>query len=201
MAGRKQFDVDTAVDGAMRVFWEHGYAEASLSRLLDATGLGRGSLYSTFGGKEELFQRSLLRYEERFATRMSLALRSHPTDPAAAVRAFYDAVLERLADPDVPAGCLITRLAAELAELDAPVRASVSEALRGQRAEIRAALAPAEGAVPAAELDDLALYVTAVNQSLTVLHLTGSPVEELRTVTDLAHAQVATALAAPHRTR
>lgn len=200
MAGRKQFDVDTALDGAMHVFWEHGYAEASLSRLLTATGLGRGSLYSTFGGKDELLQRSIRRYAELFAAPMSAALRSRPDDPTAAVRAFFDTVLARLADPEVPAGCLITRLAAETADLDAPLREVVADSLAGQRAEIRAALRPAEDALSAERLDDLALYAAAINQSLTVLHLAGTPVAELRTVADLAHEHVAAALAATPRT-
>ncbi|MEU6133265.1 TetR/AcrR family transcriptional regulator [Saccharopolyspora sp. NPDC047091] len=199
MAGRKQFDVDTALDGAMHVFWEHGYAEASLSRLLAATGLGRGSLYSTFGGKDELLERSVRRYAERFAAPMSAALRSQPDDPAAAVRAFFDTVLTRLADPDVPAGCLITRLAAETADLADPLREVVAESLAGQRAEIRAALRAAEGPLPAERLDDLALYAAAVNQSLTVLHLAGTPVTELRTVADLAHEHIAAALHTPGR--
>ncbi|MBB5067774.1 AcrR family transcriptional regulator [Saccharopolyspora gloriosae] len=194
MAGRKQFDVDVALDGAMHVFWEHGYAEASLSRLLAATGLGRGSLYSTFGSKEQLFRLSLHRYAELFGSRLSHALRAHPDDPVAAIRAFYDAVLERLAEPEVPAGCLITRLAAETAELDDPVRDAVGNALDGQRAEVRAALRPAEGTSSVTELDDLALYVSAVNQSLTVLHLAGTPLADLRTVADMAHSHVAAAL-------
>ncbi|WP_243789559.1 TetR/AcrR family transcriptional regulator [Saccharopolyspora gloriosae] len=194
MAGRKQFDVDTALDGAMHVFWEHGYAEASLNRLLTATGLGRGSLYSTFGGKEQLFRLSLQRYAELFGSRLTQALREHPDDPVAAIRAFYDAVLDRLANPEVPAGCLITRLAAETAELDEPVRDAVGNALNEQRAEVRAALRPAEKSLSGKELDDLALYVSAVNQSLTVLHVAGTPLEELRTVADMAHSHLAAAL-------
>lgn len=62
MSGRKQFDVDTALDQAMRVFWERGYTDASLDVVGSATGLGRGSLYGTFGGKDALFRQCLDRY-------------------------------------------------------------------------------------------------------------------------------------------
>lgn len=39
----------------MNVFWKHGFFGASLSQLLQATGLHKGSLYSAFKSKEDLF--------------------------------------------------------------------------------------------------------------------------------------------------
>ena len=53
------------VDDALRVFWTHGYPDTSLERLTAATGLGKGSLYSTFGSKDGLFVRALERYAEQ----------------------------------------------------------------------------------------------------------------------------------------
>ncbi len=58
MAGRKQFDVDEALRRAMLVFWRWGYSEASVDRLAEGTGLGRGSLYGTFGDKSTLFRKA-----------------------------------------------------------------------------------------------------------------------------------------------
>lgn len=66
MAGRKQFDVDEALRRAMHVFWRWGYSEASIDRLTEGTGLGRGSLYGTFGDKSTLFRKSLQRYAQTY---------------------------------------------------------------------------------------------------------------------------------------
>src|SRR4051794_11181886 len=66
VAGRKQFDVDDALRRAMHVFWRWGYSEASIDRLTEGTGLGRGSLYATFGDKSSLFRQSLQRYAQTY---------------------------------------------------------------------------------------------------------------------------------------
>lgn len=104
MSGRKQFDVDTALDQAMRVFWQRGYADASLDALGSATGLGRGSLYGAFGNKDALFRRCLDRYTSIYGAQYERALAAHPGDPVRAVETFFDVTLGRIADPSVPGG-------------------------------------------------------------------------------------------------
>ncbi len=58
----KQFDTDVALEAAMNVFWEHGYEASSLSELLKKMGIGKKSLYDTFGNKESLFLKALEHY-------------------------------------------------------------------------------------------------------------------------------------------
>ncbi|WP_346294280.1 TetR/AcrR family transcriptional regulator [Sphaerothrix gracilis] len=58
----KQFDTEVALEKAMRVFWEHGYEAASLSELLKQMGIGKKSLYDTFGNKQSLFLKALEHY-------------------------------------------------------------------------------------------------------------------------------------------
>ncbi|MEM9005454.1 MAG: TetR/AcrR family transcriptional regulator [Cyanobacteria bacterium P01_F01_bin.86] len=58
----KQFDTEVALEKAMRVFWEHGYEAASLSELLKNMGIGKKSLYDTFGNKQSLFLKALEHY-------------------------------------------------------------------------------------------------------------------------------------------
>jgi AcrR family transcriptional regulator len=189
MAGRKQFDVDSALDRAVTVFWQHGYADASLDRLTAATGLGRGSLYGTFGGKDALFRRALDRYSTTYGGRYERALAAHPGDPARAVEAFFEAALARIGDPDVPAGCLIAQSAAQSPTLTTGSAGHVRGLLDAQIARVRTAL-EGSGAAPAL-LDDLAVYVVAVNQSLAVLSRAGASEEQLRSVVRLACATVA----------
>lgn len=58
----KQFDIDTALAKAMDVFWANGYEAASLSELTETMGIGKKSLYDTFGNKQSLFLKSLEHY-------------------------------------------------------------------------------------------------------------------------------------------
>ena len=58
----KQFDTDVALSKAMEVFWAHGYEAASLSELLKRMGIGKKSLYDTFGNKQSLFLKALEHY-------------------------------------------------------------------------------------------------------------------------------------------
>ncbi|WP_051872146.1 TetR/AcrR family transcriptional regulator [Streptomyces sclerotialus] len=195
MAGRKQFDVGAALDRAMRVFWQRGYADASLDTLATATGLGRGSLYGTFGNKDALFRQCLDRYATVHGTRYEEALAAHPGDPVRAVAAFFDVTLARIADPSVPSGCLIAQSAAQSATLPEENGARVRGLLDAQRDRVRAALAGSSADTRA--LDEAATFVVAVNQSLAVLSRAGTPDEELRSVARLACDTVAHTLARP----
>jgi AcrR family transcriptional regulator len=180
MSGRKQFDVDVAVEQAMVTFWERGFATTSLDALSAATGLGRGSLYGTFGSKDGLFQRAVERYADRYAALYDAALEAERDGPVAAVRAFFAVALDRIADPSVPAGCLIAQSTAESATLSPASQGLVRAQVRRQHLRVRAALLA--GGVPRKQAEDLASLVVAVNQSLSVLSRGGASLRELRTV-------------------
>ena len=77
MARPREFDIDTALNGAMDVFWEYGYEGASLPMLLEGMALTRGSLYKAFSGKKSLFMNILDRYEKE-AVVPAVALLNNP---------------------------------------------------------------------------------------------------------------------------
>ncbi len=58
----KQFDIEVALTEAMKVFWAYGYEATSLSQLLKNMGIGKKSLYDTFGNKRSLFLKALEHY-------------------------------------------------------------------------------------------------------------------------------------------
>jgi TetR/AcrR family transcriptional regulator, transcriptional repressor for nem operon len=60
----KQFDPEVALTKAMEVFWARGYEAASLSELLEHMGIGKKSLYDTFGNKRSLFLKALDYYAQ-----------------------------------------------------------------------------------------------------------------------------------------
>jgi AcrR family transcriptional regulator len=197
MAGRKQFDVEAALDKAMRQFWEQGFAETSIDALGRTMGLGRGSLYGTFGDKDALFRRCLQRYAAFYEHRYDLALAAHADDPVAAVEAFFGVLLDRIADPDVPDGCLVIQSAAQDSALSPQAREAVRFAVRAQRRRVRHALEPAAASTAASVLDDLALLVVGVHQAIVVLSRSGTSIEELRALARTAGHAVAAALGPP----
>jgi AcrR family transcriptional regulator len=181
----------------MRVFWQCGYAGASLEQLSAATGLGRGSLYAAFGSKDGLFLEALQRYSQIYGARFDAALTRADDDPVGAIEEFLGVVLARIEDPTVPDGCLIAQSTISSPTLESATARHVQEMLHRQHARIRSALGKAHP--DAAVIDELATYVVAVTQSLAVLSRGGATDDQLRSTVRLACRTVARELAAPAR--
>ncbi|WP_328491620.1 TetR/AcrR family transcriptional regulator [Streptomyces sp. NBC_00414] len=194
MAGKKQFDVDIALDAAMVQFWRAGYADTSLDDLSRTTGLNRSSIYSSFGDKDALYLRCLDRYAARYGNRYDQALSCASEEPLQAVRAFFEVTLQRIADPDVPDGCLIAQTAMAAPVLSPAIAARATEALGFQHARLRTALNAAQ--LTEGDADDFAVHLTAVNQSLAVMSRTRASQQQLRTVIDISMSTLSHALRA-----
>lgn len=113
----KEFDPEMAVDQAMEVFWRKGYAGTSPQDLVDALGIGKGSLYNAFGSKQGLFRQALRRYRDNQTAALVEAL-SQPGPAKQRLRAVLTGLAEMdLADPG-QRGCMGVNTAAELAGTD-----------------------------------------------------------------------------------
>ncbi|MFC8528516.1 TetR/AcrR family transcriptional regulator [Nocardia sp. NPDC057227] len=130
----RSFDEDRAIDAALRAFWTAGYEATSTEQLCAATGLGRSSLYNTFTGKRELFERALRRYTERKNAALAELLAAHGA--RAGVRALLEQVVQAPADD--PPGCLVVNTLVELAPRD-PAVAALLRADGGLRRDLLAA--------------------------------------------------------------
>ncbi|MCE9672243.1 TetR/AcrR family transcriptional regulator [Myxococcus stipitatus] len=125
MARPREFDRDEAVRHAMGVFWEKGYEATSTDDLLRAMGIGRQSMYDTFGDKHRLYLEALQHYQARNAAALEERLRSEDSPLAAIERVFL-----AIANEPAPArarGCMGVNAIIELAQKDADV-ASLSKA-------------------------------------------------------------------------
>ena len=58
----KQFDPEVALEQARDLFWRRGYDGTGIADLEEALGIGRKSLYDTFGNKRALYLRALEHY-------------------------------------------------------------------------------------------------------------------------------------------
>jgi len=183
VAGKKQFDMDTALDAAMIQFWRAGYADTSLDDLSQATGLNRSSIYSSFGDKDTLFMRCLNRYATRYGDKYDAALSCAASEPLAAVRAFFDVTLDRIADPELPDGCLVAQSAMTIPVLSPAVAAHAKEALGFQRQRLRAALKA--GRLADQDAEAFAVHMAAVNQSLAVMSRAGASPAQLLAIVNV----------------
>jgi TetR/AcrR family transcriptional regulator, copper-responsive repressor len=64
MGRPKTFTRQAVLEKALPIFWRHGFADASLHELEQATGVNKSGLYAEFKGKEDLFVQSLRYYLE-----------------------------------------------------------------------------------------------------------------------------------------
>ena len=65
MPWEKSFDEDAVLGRAMEAFWARGYAGTSMRDLVARMGVGRASIYATYGNKRSLFIKALKRYDSR----------------------------------------------------------------------------------------------------------------------------------------
>lgn len=113
MPWEKSFDIDDAVDRATEVFWAKGYEATSLSDLLAAMGINKGSFYNAFGSKHDLFVRGLLKYGKE-QNSAALAKLSALNDPVQAIQNLFDFLIEQSIIDRDKKGCLLVNTALDL---------------------------------------------------------------------------------------
>ncbi|MFJ9368222.1 TetR/AcrR family transcriptional regulator [Nocardia sp. NPDC101769] len=127
MGRPRSFDEDAVVERAMETFWTHGYANTSPAQLAEACGVGKGSLYNTFGSKRELFDLCMALYD-RTGTELAREVLSQPGTTRERLRAWMRWTVDNdLAQP-VRRGCLVVNTAMELGGHDAEATKAVTAA-------------------------------------------------------------------------
>ena len=118
MARTKEFDPEAALQAALELFWRRGYEATSMSDLVGHLGVGRASIYATFGNKHELYLKALERYDRAGLPPMLREL-SQPGPALPAVRAVVRRYATEAADGQLRLhGCMVTNAAVELAPHD-----------------------------------------------------------------------------------
>lgn len=177
----KSFDEDTVLDQAVQLFWQRGYDGTSLADLEAHLGLGRQSLYNTFGDKQALFLKALDRYR-RDAGEAALARLNAPDAGLDAVRAFFRWSVDTLTAPGPRRGCLVANTILERGSEDPDAMLRCNQSRDALERAFRRALAraKAQGAV-ASDLDVEATATLLVSQNygLIVLAKTGALAREL----------------------
>ncbi|MED5616343.1 TetR/AcrR family transcriptional regulator [Janthinobacterium sp. P210005] len=130
------FDRQAAVEQAMFLFWQQGYASTSLSQLKASLGGGISapSFYAAFGSKEALFREAAQCYLDTFA-RVTECLWDDGLAPRAAIELALRQSASMQSDAGHPPGCMVA-----LGCMSAPTaeHAAVAAPLTQSRARTRA---------------------------------------------------------------
>jgi TetR/AcrR family transcriptional repressor of nem operon len=150
VARTKEFEPDRALDSAMDLFWRQGYEATSVHDLLAEMGIGRGSMYDTFGDKRALFLAALDRFEETRVSRADGILASSAS-AVEGIRRLFETTIEGLVSYEPRRGCLLANTAVELAPHDEEVAGRISRYVRRTEDAFERALVRgrAAGEVPA----------------------------------------------------
>ncbi|MEV7378657.1 TetR/AcrR family transcriptional regulator [Streptomyces lydicus] len=184
----RSFDRETALEQAVRSFWEQGYEATSISDLTRAMGISAPSLYAAFGDKRALFDEVVAEYRRLYGGFISRAVAEEPTARRGVERALREAAAEYTA-PGRPRGCLVISAALNISPASAEVAASLREMRRSNLREIASAVRAdvAAGELPAdTDADALADYVGAVIQGISQQARDGAERTALEAVVELA---------------
>jgi TetR/AcrR family transcriptional regulator, transcriptional repressor for nem operon len=195
VARPREFDEQQVLDRALQAFWARGYDATSVEDLVEATGLGRASLYGAFGDKEQLFRRVVSHYLER-----SRAEKDRVTSHLSARKALEAFLLFRLAaatDNQQTAGCFL-----QMAATSGTSPPLVHEALESSNVEMNGWFlqhlreAQAEGELgPDADLTALTGFIGVFASGLTASAKAGLPLPALSAA---AHAALDLIFKSPH---
>ena len=120
MGRPREFDMDQALSSAMSAFWDHGYEATSVSDLMDAMGLQKGSIYKAFGDKHGLYLASLKHYLDKAYLSDSEALVGSD-DPKEAIRQWLLSDVVPCCKQSFKRGCLMINAISELSYKDPDV--------------------------------------------------------------------------------
>jgi AcrR family transcriptional regulator len=164
---RRRSARERLLEVADRLFYEEGVHAVGIDRVLEQSGVAKGSLYYNFGGKDDLVRTYLQNRHAKWAARIEAGLAAAST-PADKILAIFDALGDLFAQPGFR-GCAFMNAAAE-----APAGSAEELAAKDFRIwlhELFAALVAGGGYRDAAELTvQLVLLYDGANVSAQLDH-------------------------------
>jgi AcrR family transcriptional regulator len=182
----RKFDMEQALDTALKLFWRHGYEGASVALLARAIGVNVPSLYAAFGNKEALFLKAVERYSTVNGGFYHEALNKKTAREVA--RHILDHEVKLVTLPDAPDGCLMVQGAL----VTSPNSENIQKMMSGMRRTAekwmadRFKRAKQEGDLPPdADPAALAGYLMTLNSGLAVQAKSGAGRKELKKVVEI----------------
>lgn len=184
MARTREFDIDEAIEQIARKFWADGYEATGIADLVEATGVGRASLYGAFGSKREMLSRSIDWYMSERIERMLGSVETGGLDAAASIFRSFTYARERI--PEMAAlGCMVINTTVELTPTDPDIATLAGDYRDRFRKAFRTALTSAEADREIAEpIEEKVEIATLMLLGLFVAMRGGATLEETTNLVD-----------------
>jgi TetR/AcrR family transcriptional repressor of nem operon len=186
MARPQSFDRTDVLTKALDVFWKKGFEDASVQDLVDATGLNRGSLYNSFGDKDDLFAEVMALYKTSSPVTL-LTSASEDADITELFEAFFQRFVDR-AEADLDhKGCLFTNTAAGLYGCSDDMAKSVCSSLDDMEGLIVRLIERGQDQDDITSTADplkLARFLISSAQGINVMARTGASTDALQDIAD-----------------
>lgn len=144
---------EESLERALHLFWRQGYGATSLKDLEHTLDLRPGSIYATFGSKEDLFHQALDRYAERTMAELEEVMAAEESPLGGLVA--YIRMLGGLRDrEDSCQACMLVKSLLEFGEREQAARPRVDDLLARMERRFTQCVAEARAAGEiAADLD------------------------------------------------
>jgi TetR/AcrR family transcriptional repressor of nem operon len=166
----REFDTRQAISNAMEVFWRKGYKGASMTELLAAMGIGKGSFYAAFGSKHELYLQALRHFRDTgMLFKHSTAL-SEAKFAQESIKELFDQLIKRTINEQKT--CMLGKAALDFRGQDPQVAEIVDMGVSQLEKAILEILSKAQATGEIAEGRDLKVlssYLTAAFYGIQVL--------------------------------
>ena len=136
MARPVEFDESKVLTSAMEQFWREGYEASSVQKLLDCTGINRGTLYNSFGDKNTLFKSCVDQYNRLVEKQIANSLKNEKLQAWDAIKAYFDEAVINVSNKRRSMGCLLANSLCESINYDRDMK----KVVRASLATIRKAL-------------------------------------------------------------
>lgn len=181
LARPRKFDEEHALLLAMDVFWEKGFVETSVQDLCAAMNINSGSLYASFGAKQDVFLAAIRQYIET-VTAEGVALVANAPSGVQGIAAYFDYIIGGISSGNRRYGCLGTNSFLELRSTENEAVHIVARHFKLLESAFLDALK--RDAISRAETQ--AQYLVCLAQGLNVLALTQPTRDQLEQIVDIA---------------
>lgn len=184
----REFDMDLALDQAVRIFSEQGFHATSITDLSEAMALTAGSIYKAFKDKRTVFIAALERQSTSRTADLIQALSVEKTgnDKVRAALTFYASASSGATGK---LGCLVVGTAMELSTFDADICERVTASIRAREKQIAELirLGQTDGTINAKlDVKATARCLLCLMHGLRVIGKTAPPRAEMLATVDIA---------------
>ena len=180
----REFDINQALEAAMRLFWSQGYEATSLQNLLKAMGISKSSFYEAFGSKHQLFEQCLTLYANTLIASFREDLQKAKSG-LIFIEKVMKSLVEEASSKGEKCGCLMVNTTNELAQRDKIIAKLVANGTKSLQGVFEEAVrrAQKEGDIPVSKAPEvLASFLVSSLIGLKTMVKGGADAQTIRDV-------------------